>query len=74
MKDLVKEQINMLFSLLAESVNNSEKDYSMLFYYRFIGSVDILYYQELITGKEHIFLSNAAWEVYFNDNNKIFTK
>lgn len=65
MKDLVKEQIDILFKVLAEAVNNGEEDYTMSFYYRIIGSIDILYYQDLITDEEHRFLSNAAWTVYF---------
>lgn len=69
MKDLVKDQIDILFKLLADAVINA-KDYSMSFYYRIIGSIDILYYQELISNEEHVFLSNAAWAVYFNGNNK----
>lgn len=64
MKDLVIEQIDMLFNLLAEAVNNAQQLSSMAYYYRFIGSIDILFYQGLISDKEHIFLSNAAWETY----------
>ena len=59
------DEINILFTLLVEAVNKRHKIEEKIFYYKFEGMIEGLYYAGILSNEEYNFLLDAAWEVYF---------
>lgn len=62
MNIVTRDEIDILFRLLVEAVNKMEEN---IFYYKFVGMIEGLYYAGILSTDEYIFLLDAAWEVYF---------
>lgn len=65
MNIVTRDEIDILFSLLVESVNKRNKPEESIFCYKFEGMIEGLYCADVLSIEEYNFLLNAAWEVYF---------
>lgn len=59
------DMLNTFFKLLVESVNNDNEIYERIYYYKFQGMIEGLYYANVLSDEEFNFLFDAAREVYF---------
>lgn len=62
MNTIVRDNIDLLFKLLVESVN---EDIERIFFYKFQGFIEGLYYANILSNEEYEFLIDASLEVYF---------
>lgn len=65
MNIVTRDEIDVLFRLLAESVNKGKKTEEMIWYYKFEGLIDGLCCADVLSIEEGDFLLNASWAVYF---------
>lgn len=65
MNIVTRDEIDILFRLLVEAVNEKNKTKEYIFYYKFEGMIEGLCCADVLSIEEHDFLFNAAWEVYF---------
>lgn len=74
MNSVIRDMIDVFFKLLVEAVNSEDGVNQRIYFYKFQGILEALYYAQILTLEEQEYLYNASWEVYFNGNNKIFSK
>ena len=65
MNIVVIDMINLLFKLLIEASNNNNKRDERIYFYKFQGMIEALYYADILSDEEYEFLIDASWEVYF---------
>ena len=71
MNSVIRDLINVFFKLLVEAVNSENDDNQEIYFYKFQGIIEALYYAQILTLEEEEYLYNASWEVYLNGNNKV---
>lgn len=65
MNILTIDMINVFFKLLVEASNNNNERDERIYFYKFQGMIEALYYADILSDEEYGFLIDAAWEVYF---------
>lgn len=65
MNILTIDMINVFFKLLVEASNNNNERDERIYFYKFQGMIEGLYYADILSDEEYGFLIDAAWEVYF---------
>ena len=65
MNIVTRDEIDILFRLLVEAVNEKNKTQVYIYYYKFEGMIEGLCCANILSDKAYDFLLNAAWEVYF---------
>lgn len=64
MNIVTRDEIDILFRLLAEAVSENKTE-EYIFYYKFEGMIQGLRCADVLSNEEHDFLLHAAWELYF---------
>lgn len=65
MNNATRDMIDMFFKLLVESGIKKDLVNERIYFYKFQGIIEALYYAEILTLEEHKYLNDAAWEIYF---------
>ena len=65
MNIVTMDMLNVFFNLLVEAVNSDNKINAGIYYHKFQGMIEGLYYADVLSDEEYGFLIDAAWEVYF---------
>lgn len=65
MNIVIRDMIDVFFKLLVEAGNNENDVNQRIYFYKFQGIIEALFYAEILTLEEHTYLCNASWEVYF---------
>lgn len=65
MNIVIRDMIDVFFNLLVEATNKENDVNQRIYFYKFQGIIEALYYAEILTLEDHKYLNDAAWEVYF---------